>query len=93
MQPGNLFNNPFGQPTQPTMNLQPIVQALQSASNPVAMLQTMAMQNPQLQGIMNVISQNGGDPMRAFYSEAAKRGFDPSQLDMNSLSQMLQNFK
>ena len=93
MQPGNLFNNPFSQPTQPTMNLQPIVQALQSASNPLEMLQTMAMQNPQLQGIINVISQNGGDPMRAFYSEAAKRGFDPSQLNMNSLAQMLQNYK
>ena len=64
-------------------NLQPIRNMLgmvRSASNPQAMLQMMAQNNPQLQQAMAVVQQSGGDPQKAFYSLCQQNGVDPQTI-------------
>ena len=68
-------------------NLAPIKQMMQmvrGAQNPQAMLQTLAQQNPQLQQVMTVVQQAGGDPQRAFYALAQQKGIDPNTI-LNAL--------
>ena len=50
------------------------------ASNPQAALGQIAAQNPQMQQVMQVIQQNGGDPRAAFYKVAKERGIDPDSV-------------
>lgn len=64
-------------------NLQPIKQMMETvrgAKNPQAMLQTMAQSNPQLQQVMSVVQQAGGDPQRAFYAMCEQKGINPQQI-------------
>lgn len=44
------------------------------------MLQQLAQNNPNVANAMNLIRQYGGDPQKAFYEEARKRGVDPNQI-------------
>jgi hypothetical protein len=53
---------------------------LKSAKNPQALLNNMASQNPQLKQVMKAINQHGGDPKKAFYDIAKKRGIDPDEI-------------
>ena len=50
------------------------------SQNPQAMIQQMMMQNPKMQEVMQIVKQHGGDPMKAFYAEAEKRGMDPDEI-------------
>ena len=50
------------------------------AQNPQAMIQQLAMNNPQMRQVMSVINENGGDPQKAFYALAEKRGVDPQEI-------------
>ena len=53
------------------------------SNNPQAMISQMMVQNPQMQQVMQIVQQHGGDPMAAFRAEAEKRGMDPQEiLDM-----------
>ena len=64
-------------------NLAPIKQMMnmvRGASNPQAMLQSMAQSNPQLRQVMNVVQQAGGDPQRAFYAVCEQKGINPQQI-------------
>ena len=64
-------------------NLGPVrqmMQMVQSAGNPSAMLQMLAQQNPQVRQAMSIIQQAGGDPQRAFYAMCQQRGVDPQQI-------------
>ena len=65
----NQQNNIFG-----------IINTIKAAKNPNAMLKQLASQNPNVANAMNLINQNGGDPKRAFYSEAQRLGVDPNQI-------------
>jgi len=53
---------------------------VKGAQNPQMMLQNMINQNPQMQQIMNLVKQSGGDPKTAFYNLAKQKGIDPNQI-------------
>lgn len=65
----NQQNNMFG-----------VINTIKAAKNPSAMLQHLASQNPNVANAMNLINKSGGDPKRAFYSEAQRFGIDPNQI-------------
>ena len=54
--------------------------------NPMNWLRSMLQQNPEVQQVIDVIDQNGGDAKTAFYNECKKRNADP-----NSILQQVQN--
>jgi len=56
-----------------------MMQAVQTAQNPTAMLQQMAMQNPQVRQAMQIMSM-ARDPRQAFYMLAQQKGVDPQQV-------------
>lgn len=51
---------------------------IRNSPNPDAAMQNMLLSNPQLQGVLNYINQNGGDAKTAFYNMAAQKGIDPN---------------
>ena len=57
-----------------------VVQAIKASRNPNMMLQQLAQSNPNVASAMNLVQQYGGDPQKAFYEEARKRGIDPNQI-------------
>ena len=64
-------------------NLGPVKQMMQmvrSSGNPQAMLQSMAMGNPQLRQALDMIQRSGGDPQKAFYALCEQKGVDPQQI-------------
>ena len=54
-------------------------QAFQSAKNPMALFQQMAMRNPQMQQIYNMLKQ-GGNPQQLFENVCRQRGINPQEL-------------
>ena len=52
---------------------------IRSASNPNAMLNSLAAQNPQLKEIMNMM-QSGKSPKDLFYEKANEMGVDPNMI-------------
>lgn len=61
-------------------NMLGVINTIKAAKNPTMMLKQLASQNPNVANAMNLINQNGGDPKRAFYSEAQRLGIDPNQI-------------
>lgn len=59
-----------------------------AAKDPMAAINNMAMNNPQMQQVMQVIQKNGGDAKAAFYNMAQQRGVDP-----NEVLKQLQNLR
>ena len=57
-----------------------MMQMVKSAGNPQAMLQQLAMNNPQMRQVMEIVKKHGGDPMAAFRAEAKARGVDPDEI-------------
>lgn len=53
---------------------------MQNSKNPQAMFGTLMNQNPQMQEVMGIINQYGGDARTAFYETAKARGVDPNQI-------------
>lgn len=53
---------------------------LGAANNPMPMLQMMAMSDPRMKTIVDIIQQNGGNAKDAFYAEAGKRGVNPDEI-------------
>ena len=53
---------------------------VRSAGNPQAALSQLAMNNPQLRQVMDIVQKHGGDPMTAFRAEAEARGVDPEEI-------------
>ena len=58
------------------------------AKDPMGAINQIAMNNPQMQQVMSVINQNGGNAKQAFYTMAQQRGVDP-----NVILQQLSNLK
>lgn len=72
--------NPIVNMLQPASNpLAGIFNSLKASNNPIAMLQTMAINSPEIQTVLNLIQQNGGNAQQAFYAEANRRGVDPME--------------
>ena len=67
-------NNPKIKQIKQMMN------AVQSAQNPQAMLSQMAMNNPQLKQVMDIVEQYGGDPNKALQAIAEQHGFTPQDI-------------
>ena len=53
---------------------------LKNSSNPTAMLQSMAADNPQMKYVMDYVNANGGDPKAAFYKMAQEKGVNPDSI-------------
>ena len=51
-----------------------------SGGNSQAMLQAMMMQNPQMQSVIALVNQHGGDAQAAFYDLAKQKGVDPNTI-------------
>lgn len=58
----------LAQPARQMMNM------VRTAQNPMLMLNQLASRNPQLQQVMQIVQQYGGDPMRALQSMAEQNG-------------------
>lgn len=67
-----------------------MISMIQSASNPMAMVNQMAMNDPKMQQVMQVVNQNGGDAKAAFYNLAKQRGVNPEDI-LNQLRGLNQN--
>ena len=64
-------------------NLQPVKQMMQmvkGASDPKAALNMMAMNNPQMKQVMEIVDQYGGDSMAAFRATADQMGINPDEI-------------
>ena len=72
-----LSRNNMLQAAQPVRQLMNMVR---SAQNPQLMLNQLAMNNPQLKQVMDIVQKHGGDPMTAFRAEAEARGMDPNEI-------------
>ena len=57
-----------------------ILQAIQQQSSPMYNYQSMLQNNPNYKQAMHIIQQNGGDPQKAFYSQASLMGINPNQV-------------
>ena len=79
-----LGTNPQTALTAQIKPIKDMIHTVQTASNPAAMLQTMAAKNPQLKQAMDFIQQSGGDPEKAFYALAKQKGVDPNEV-LNAL--------
>ena len=53
-------------------------QAFQNAKNPMALFQQMAMRNPQMQPILNMVRQ-GMNPNQLFEDLCRQRGINPQE--------------
>ena len=61
----------------PMANIMNTIRMVKSASNPAAVVQNMAAQNPQVQ---QAIRMAGGDPKAAFYALARQKGVNPDDI-------------
>lgn len=60
-----------------------MIRMLKSAGNPQLMLSQIMQMNPQMQQVMKIIQEYGGDANKAFHDIAQKNGIDPQEiLDM-----------
>ena len=57
-----------------------MVGTVQAAKNPMGAISQMAMNNPQMQQVMQVVQQNGGNAQQAFYNMCRQRGVDPNTI-------------
>ena len=81
--------NPIVDMLQPVMNpLTGIFNTIRAARNPIAALQSMALNTPEIQEALNIIQQNGGNAQQAFYAEAQRRRADPTQVLQQAYSMM-----
>lgn len=53
---------------------------VRTAKDPQAALNMMAMRNPQLRQVLDIVQQYGGDSMAALRGEAEKMGMNPDEI-------------
>ena len=80
--------NPIISLLQPANPLAGIFNMFRAASNPMQLLQSMAMNDPRMQTALDMINQNGGNAKQAFYAEARNKGADPSEVLRQAQSMM-----
>lgn len=57
-----------------------MMQMVRGSNNPQALMQSLAMQNPQMKQVMDYVQQSGGDPKQAFYKMAQEKGVNPEDV-------------
>ena len=72
-----LGKNSMAQAVQPVRQLMNMVRA---AKDPQAALNQLAMNNPQLKQVMDIVQKHGGDPMTAFRKTAEEMGVDADEI-------------
>lgn len=72
----DLMENGSSRQNSPT----PVIDSIRYSQNPGAMIQYLAQSNPVVANAMNLVQQYGGNPQKAFYEEAKRRGIDPNQV-------------
>ena len=65
---------------QTAAKIKQVMQTVKTAANPQAALNMMIMNNPQMKQVMEIVKQNGGDPMAAFRMTAEQAGIDPEEI-------------
>lgn len=58
-----------------------------ASKDPMGTIQQMSASNPQMQQVMQVIQQNGGNAKAAFFNLAQQKGVDPNVI-LQQLNQM-----
>ena len=53
---------------------------VKAAKNPQAALNMLAMNNPQMKQVMDIVEQHGGDSMAAFRATAEQMGVNPDEI-------------
>lgn len=76
----------LGKSNPTMMGINQMIGMVKAAQNPQAAVSQLAQSNPQMQQVMNVVNQNGGNAKQAFYNLCQQRGVDP-----NSILSQLQN--
>ena len=77
---GNPILNLLGR-TNPAMGaFSQMIGMARAAKDPMAAINQMAANNPQMQQVMQVIQQNGGNAKAAFYNMAQQRGVNPNEV-------------
>ena len=69
-----------GQMVQTAAKIKQMMGMVKSAANPQQALNMLAMNNPQMKQVMNIVEQYGGDSMKAFRAVAEECGMDPEQI-------------
>jgi len=62
------------------MQIKQVMNTVKAARNPEAALMNMMGNNPQMQQVMGVVKQYGGNPMLAFREMAEQNGLDPDEI-------------
>ncbi len=80
-----MFNQQSRQAPQPNQSsnnqsLFSMMNQIRNSPNPNMAMQQMLSSNPQFQGMVDYINQNGGDAKSAFYNLAAQKGVDPNSI-------------
>ena len=57
-----------------------MINMIRNANNPSVVMNQFVQSNPQMQQVINVINQNGGDARKAFYAMAQQKGIDPNSI-------------
>ena len=73
-------NNTNNQRNSVPSSLFAVFNQIRNSPNPNQAMQQLLNSNPQYQGIMEYINQNGGNAKSAFYNMAAQRGVDPNSI-------------
>lgn len=67
--------------TNPMMGqIKQMMNAIRMSQNPMAALNQMMANNPNLKQAMDIINQCGGDPDKAFRTVAEKNGINPQDI-------------
>lgn len=67
-------NNPM------LMKYKQVMSMVRGAKDPQAALMSMMGNNQQMQQVMSVVKQYGGNPMQAFRAMAEENGLDPDEI-------------
>lgn len=61
-------------------NIKNMMSMFQGKSNPQALIQGVAAQNPQMQGVLNMINSSGMSPKDLFMQKAKEKGINPDDI-------------
>lgn len=74
------FNQQLAAPQSNSNSLLDLMKQVKNSSNPTEMMEKMLTNNPNFQGVVDYINQNGGNAKTAFYNLAAQKGVDPNMI-------------
>ena len=69
-----------GQMVQTAAKIKQMMGMVKSAANPQQALNMLAMNNPQMKQVMDIVEQYGGDSMKAFHAVAEECGVNPDEI-------------